>query len=59
MYRNTNTGEIWTLEEIKEAYEKFGNESSLTFEEVMQDFEEIDLKGATSPIDMVDAPEVK
>lgn len=39
-YRNINTGEIWTLEEIKEAYEQFKHETSLSFEETMEDFQE-------------------
>lgn len=39
MYRNINTGELWTLEEIKSEYEKFKHETPLTFEETMSDFE--------------------
>ena len=41
-YRNTTTGEIWTEEEIREAYEQFKHESSLSFEETMEAFEEVE-----------------
>lgn len=39
-YRNVNTGETWTLEEIKDAYEQFEHETDLSFEETMEDFQE-------------------
>ena len=38
-YRNTTTGEIWTEEEILEAYHQFEHEAELTLEETMEDFE--------------------
>lgn len=41
MYRNINTGVLWTLEEIKSEYENFKHETSITFEETMKDFEEV------------------
>jgi len=41
-YRNTNTGEVFTLEELKEIWEQFGYESKHdTFEDMLEDLGEI------------------
>lgn len=41
IYRNVNTGVLWTLEEIQEALKQFEHESTLSFDEVMQDYESV------------------
>ena len=41
-YRNLDTGEVWTLEEIKQAYDQFRHETTLSFEDTMMAFEELE-----------------
>ena len=42
-YRNTNTGEAFTLEEIKTAYEQFKHEMDFdSFEDFVDEFEEVE-----------------
>lgn len=43
LYKNTITGEVWSLDEIKLAYNQFENETNLSFEDTMKDFEEVNV----------------
>jgi len=41
LYKNINTGVIWSMEEITEAYSQFKDETDLSLEDTMKDFEEV------------------
>lgn len=51
LYVNVNTGNIWRLEEIKEQYKLFEHETALSFDDVMDDFNAVDMLTISSYMD--------
>lgn len=41
LYKNINTGAVWSLEEITEAYSQFEHETDRSLEDTMKDFVEV------------------